>query len=108
MEGIHRCYKGPQGRLQRNFNHICVELCLLRKKKKRLWEDKWWRNRKEAAMVWTVLPCTDCNGGCKPGFCFKKRYVCPPPSLLSFRRMGLWLKSGNSWMRKMSAVLKSN
>uniref|UniRef100_A0A2K5PK62 Large ribosomal subunit protein uL6 n=1 Tax=Cebus imitator TaxID=2715852 RepID=A0A2K5PK62_CEBIM len=46
------------------------ELSLLGKKKKRLWVDKWWGNRKELATVRTI-----CSRGVRLGFRYKMRSV---------------------------------
>ncbi|KAF5914502.1 hypothetical protein HPG69_016453 [Diceros bicornis minor] len=68
--------KGPRGTLQRDFNDMNVELSLLGKKKKRLWVDKWWGNRKELAMACTIC----CHvysmiKGVPWGFLYKRRPV---------------------------------
>uniref|UniRef100_A0A8C2LL18 Large ribosomal subunit protein uL6 n=1 Tax=Cricetulus griseus TaxID=10029 RepID=A0A8C2LL18_CRIGR len=69
--------KGPRGTFPRDFNHINVELSLLRKKKKkRLRVDKWWCNRKELATVRTI--CSHVQNmikGVTLGFRYKMRSV---------------------------------
>nr|XP_042130578.1 60S ribosomal protein L9-like [Peromyscus maniculatus bairdii] len=67
--------KGPRGTLWRDFNHINVELSLLRKKR-RLRADKWWGNRKELATVPTT--CSHVQNmikGVTLGFRYKMRSV---------------------------------
>ncbi|EDL77555.1 rCG25449 [Rattus norvegicus] len=52
-EGAHSHCEGNQVTLKRDFNHINVELSLLKRKKKGLQVDKWWGNRK--ATVRTIF-----------------------------------------------------
>ncbi|XP_033057118.1 60S ribosomal protein L9-like [Trachypithecus francoisi] len=82
LKGCTVIVKGPRGTLQRDFNHINVELSLLGKKKKRLRVDKWWGNRKELASSRTV--CSHVQNMIKGlshrarptlGFCYKMRSV---------------------------------
>ncbi|ELW54045.1 60S ribosomal protein L9 [Tupaia chinensis] len=68
--------KGPRGTLWRDFDHINLELSLLRKKKNRLRVDKWWGNRKELATVRTI--CSHAQNmikGVMLGFHYKMRSV---------------------------------
>ncbi|KAL6094176.1 hypothetical protein STEG23_008268 [Scotinomys teguina] len=77
LKGRTVIMKGPRGTLQRDFNHINVELSLLgKKKKKRLRVDKWWGNRKELATVRTI--CSHVQNmikGVTLGFRYKMRSV---------------------------------
>ncbi|XP_052057003.1 60S ribosomal protein L9-like [Apodemus sylvaticus] len=77
LKGCTVIVKDPRGTLQRDFNHINVELSLLGKKKKRLRVDKWWGNRKELATVRTN--CSHFQNMIKDvtlGFHYKIRSVC--------------------------------
>ena len=56
------------------FNHINVELRLLGKKKKRLWADIWWGNRKELATLHRICSQSMIKG-VTLGFCYKMRSV---------------------------------
>uniref|UniRef100_A0A8D1IIH6 Uncharacterized protein n=1 Tax=Sus scrofa TaxID=9823 RepID=A0A8D1IIH6_PIG len=93
--------KGARAAPQRGFNHIS-------KKKKRLWVDKWWRNRKELAMVCTVC-CHMWNvrEGVTRASVTREVWVLTSPSPLHFGRMGLWVKYEISWVRNTSAVFES-
>ncbi|EPQ05611.1 60S ribosomal protein L9 [Myotis brandtii] len=79
---LKRCtviVKVPRGTLRRDFNHISVELSLLGKKKKRVWVDKWWGNRKELATVRTI--CSHVQTmikGVTLGFRYKMRSMYAP------------------------------
>ncbi|EHB15253.1 60S ribosomal protein L9 [Heterocephalus glaber] len=76
LKGCTVIVKGPRGTLQRDFNHINVELSLLGKTKKRLQVDKWWENRKELATVRTI--CSQVQNMIKDitlGFRYKMRSV---------------------------------
>ncbi|XP_037377854.1 60S ribosomal protein L9-like [Talpa occidentalis] len=76
LKGRTVIVKGPSGTLQRDFNHINVELSLLGKRKKRLWIDKWWGNRKELAVICTI--CSHVQNmikGVTWCFCYKMRSV---------------------------------
>ncbi|XP_032273680.1 60S ribosomal protein L9-like [Phoca vitulina] len=76
LKGHTVTVKGPRGTLQRDFNHINVELSLLGKKKKRLQVDKWWGNRKELATVRTVCShVQDMTKGITLGSRYKMRSV---------------------------------
>ncbi|ELW65677.1 60S ribosomal protein L9 [Tupaia chinensis] len=75
LKGRTVIVKGPRGTLQRDFNHINVELSLLGKKK-RLRVDKWWGNRKELVTVRTI--CSHVQNmikGVTLGFRYKMRSV---------------------------------
>ncbi|XP_069767480.1 large ribosomal subunit protein uL6-like [Narcine bancroftii] len=66
--------KGLRGTLQRQFNHINLELSFLGIKQ--LYVDKWWSNRKELATVRTVCSYVqDMIKGVTVGFCYKVRSV---------------------------------
>uniref|UniRef100_A0A8C2LBL5 Large ribosomal subunit protein uL6 n=1 Tax=Cricetulus griseus TaxID=10029 RepID=A0A8C2LBL5_CRIGR len=69
LKGRRVIVKGPRGTLQRDFNHINVELSLLGKKR-RLRLDKWWSNRKELA-----TSCSEHDQGVTLGFRYKMRSV---------------------------------
>ncbi|XP_036133115.1 60S ribosomal protein L9-like [Molossus molossus] len=76
LEGRTVIVKGPRSTLWRDFNHINVELSPLGKKKKRLWVDKWWGNRKELATICTI--CSHVQNmikGVTLCFCYKMRSV---------------------------------
>ncbi|XP_037381254.1 60S ribosomal protein L9-like [Talpa occidentalis] len=76
LKGRTVIVKGPRGTLWRDFNYISIELSLLGKKKKRLWVDKWWGNRKELATVRTI--CSHVQTmikGVTLGFHYKMRSV---------------------------------
>ncbi|KAM4866357.1 large ribosomal subunit protein uL6-like [Thomomys bottae] len=76
LEGRRMIVKSPHGTLWRNSNHINVELDLLRKKKKRLRDHKWWGNRKDLAIVCTL--CSHVQNmikGITLGFHYKMRSV---------------------------------
>ncbi|KAB0373344.1 hypothetical protein FD755_015003 [Muntiacus reevesi] len=76
LKGWTVIMKGPRGTLQRDFNHINVELSLLGKKKKRLHVDKWWGNRKELATVGTICShVQNMINGVTLGFRYKMRSV---------------------------------
>ncbi|KAM7322470.1 hypothetical protein ACRRTK_017975 [Alexandromys fortis] len=75
LKGHTVIVKGPRGTLQRDFNHISVELSLLGKKK-RFQVDKWSGNRKELAVVRNI--CSHVQNmikGITLGFCHKMRSV---------------------------------
>uniref|UniRef100_G1Q367 Large ribosomal subunit protein uL6 n=1 Tax=Myotis lucifugus TaxID=59463 RepID=G1Q367_MYOLU len=74
LKGRTVIVKGSRGTLQRDFNHINVELSLLGKKK-RLGVDKWWENRKELATVRTIC-CQVQNmiKGVTLGFCYNAHF----------------------------------
>uniref|UniRef100_A0A2K6LD99 Large ribosomal subunit protein uL6 n=1 Tax=Rhinopithecus bieti TaxID=61621 RepID=A0A2K6LD99_RHIBE len=94
LKGRTVIVKGPRGTLRRDFNHINVELSLLGKKKKRLWVDKWWGNRKELATVRTI--CSHVQNmikGVTLGFRYKMRSVYAHFPIKSLSgRMGLFEK----------------
>ncbi|XP_032963407.1 60S ribosomal protein L9-like [Rhinolophus ferrumequinum] len=76
LKGHPVMVKGRRATWQRDFNHINVEFGFLGKKKKRLWVDKWWGNRKELATVYTI--CSHAQNmikGVTLGFCYKMRSV---------------------------------
>ncbi|XP_032755053.1 60S ribosomal protein L9-like [Rattus rattus] len=76
QKGRTAIVKGPRGTLQRDFNHISVELSLFGKKKKRLHVEKLWGNRKELAIVRTI--CSRVQNlvkGVTLGFRYKRRSV---------------------------------
>ena len=76
LKGRTVIVKGPRGTLRRDFNHINVELSLFGKKKKRLWVDKWFGNRKELATVHMI--CSHVQSmikGVTLGFHYKMRSV---------------------------------
>ena len=76
LKGWTVIVKGPRGTLQRDFNHISVELSLLGKKKKRLHVDKWRGNRKELATVHTIRShAQNMIKGVTLGFRYKMRLV---------------------------------
>ncbi|XP_012370518.1 60S ribosomal protein L9-like [Octodon degus] len=77
LKGHTVIVKGLRGTLQRDFNHINVELSFLGKKKKRLQVDKWQGNRKELATICTI--CSHVQNmikGVTLGFRYKMRSVC--------------------------------
>nr|XP_037864799.1 60S ribosomal protein L9-like [Chlorocebus sabaeus] len=78
LKGHTVVVKGPRATLWRNFNHINVELSLLgkKKKKKRLWVDKWYGNRKELVTIRTICShVQNMTKGLTLGFCYKMRSV---------------------------------